>query len=138
MPKKEKKPRFVITRRIYPTEWQKHKIDKEMDAANFLYNMGVRYYGATLEVLMSDPDFEGLLNRYGKWHKDNPDSEKENPYQKEISAWMEELQLNEYDLHHWFVQTSNRKAISPATSAWPTLRKRTYKPQSGGSYAPLR
>ena len=108
MPKKEKKPRFVITRRIYPTEWQKHKIDKEMDAANFLYNMGVHYYSATLEVLMADPDFEGLLNCYRKWYKDNPDSEKANPYQKEISAWMNELQLNEYDLHHWFVETANR------------------------------
>ena len=47
MPKKEKKPRFVITRRIYPTEWQKHKIDKEMDAANFLYNKYVQFSGAS-------------------------------------------------------------------------------------------
>lgn len=106
--KKNKKSCYIVTRRIIVTKYQTRKINKEMDAANRLYNMGVAYYAPIVDVLMNDPEFSFLLTKYHQWFDDNPDSDETNPYQGFISEWLKSLQLNEYDLHKWFGDTAKK------------------------------
>lgn len=105
---KKKKPCYVVTRRLLTTQFQERKIDKEMEAANKIYNMGVSYYAPILDTLMADPLFADFLSRYRDWWKSNPGLDEKNPYQDEISEWMTFLHIQEYDLHAWFGEVARK------------------------------
>lgn len=108
---------FVVTRRILVTSFQSRKIDKEMDAANRLYNMGVSHYRDIVNTMMHEPDFLYLLKKYHQWWNNHPDAERGNPYQSEISLWISSLELNEYDLQRWFGETAKKSFSKCINSA---------------------
>jgi len=64
--------------------------------------MGVSYYAPIVKTLMADPWFQYLLKKYRQWQDENPDSDETNPYQAEVSMWIANLELREFDLQKWF------------------------------------
>lgn len=130
--KRDKKSYHVVTRRILATDFQARKIGKVMDAANNLYNMGVSYYAPIVKTLMADPWFQYLLKKYRQWQDENPDSDKMNPYQADVSMWIANIELREFDLQKWFEDIASKsfsKCINSAivqkiaTNLFSSIRK---------------
>lgn len=111
--KRSKTPTFVAERRLVTQPWMEHRIDEVMNAANRMYNNGVRHYRPIVENLRNDSHFQQILSEWRKLPDDEAHKRDRRALSQEILGCLRSRGISEYEVHA-FMGRGKRKSMEGA------------------------